>query len=416
VRHTGREHKGEDMSVTRQGRLKRAAALVPLALLSAAWTVSISTTGAPQATAGGARPTLPDGTSLPADALQVPASVSTPDGAGLGATGESATQIVSASSASAIPSAALAAYQRAETVINKADPTCHLPWQLLAAIGRIESNHGRANGNQLDTAGIARPGVLGVALDGASGTSKIVDTDGGRYDGDTAYDRAVGPMQFIPSTWSTVGVDADGDGQRDPQDINDAALAAAVYLCSGDEDLSTSTGQSTAVYRYNHSASYVATVLAVMQSYLAGDYTAAPNATIPANYFEPDPVAASQAKHKKAKKKHHAGTQPGSPGSTATAPSAPHSSAAPSSGSTPGAPKPPKPSSTPTVPLPPVSVPTTGVTPVDQVLTLAQATAQCTIDLGIKSIPNPLKLSITDLLKPLGLLDDWNTCIKNYTT
>ena len=45
-------------------------------------------------------------------------------------------------------------------------------------------------------------------------------------------------MQFIPSTWPVVRVDADGDGKRNPQDIDDAALATAVYLCSGKDDLS----------------------------------------------------------------------------------------------------------------------------------------------------------------------------------
>jgi membrane-bound lytic murein transglycosylase B len=343
------------MTATRQGRLRKAAALVPLALLSAAWTVSISTTGAPQASAGD-KPTLPDGSTVPADALQIPASVSTPDGPGLGTTGETSTQIVSSSSASSIPSTALAAYQRAETVINKADASCHLPWQLLAAIGRVESDHGRANGNQLSVDGVAEPGIFGKALDGRAGTSRIADTDGGEYDGDTSVDRAVGPMQFIPSTWSTVGVDADGDGRRDPQDIDDAALAAAVYLCSGTDDLSTSAGQSAAVYRYNHSSSYVATVLAVMQSYLAGDYTAAPNSTIPATYFEPDTTPAWG--HGKAKKKagHKHGAAPTK--AATTAPSTPASSPAPqqpAGSGTPSTPKPPK--VTATNPVAPVTEP-----------------------------------------------------------
>ena len=143
------------------------------------------------------------------------------------------TQIVSTASTSGIPSAALAAYQRAETVINAADKTCNLTWQLIAAIGRVESNHGRANGNTLDDNGLATPGIYGIALNGSNSTTEIVDTDAGQYDNDTAYDRAVGPMQFIPSTWSVVGVDADGDGVRNPQDIDDAALGTAVYLCSG---------------------------------------------------------------------------------------------------------------------------------------------------------------------------------------
>ena len=103
----------------------------------------------------------------------------------------------------------------------------------------MESNHGRYGGNALDSNGISRPGIYGIPLDGSNGTSKIGDTDAGQYDNDTQFDRAVGPMQFIPSTWSVIGVDGDGDGKRNPQDIDDAALATAVYLCSGNEDLST---------------------------------------------------------------------------------------------------------------------------------------------------------------------------------
>ena len=89
---------------------------------------------------------------------------------------------------------------------------------------------------------MARPGIYGVALDGTQQVALIKDTDAGQYDADAKYDRAVGPMQFIPSTWSVVGVDADGDAQRNPQDIDDAALATAVYLCSGEDDLSTLDG------------------------------------------------------------------------------------------------------------------------------------------------------------------------------
>ena len=372
------------MTVSRQGRLKKAAALVPLALLSAAWTVSISSTGAPQATAGDTRGRLPDGTLIPADALQIPASVSVPDSGSLGVTGESPDQIVSTSSASSIPSAALAAYQRAETVIDKADRTCHLPWQLVAAIGRVESDHGRADGNRLSVAGISQPGVFGVALDGQHGTTKIPDTDGGVYDGDTRFDRAVGPMQFIPSTWSTVGVDADGDGQRNPQDINDAALAAAVYLCSGTDDLSSSAGQSAAVYRYNHSSSYVATVLAVMQSYLSGDYTAAPNDTIPPTYFEPGPAPAA-VRHQKAKhSQKHA-----SSGSAHGASTAPTTSGVPATGGSTGTssvPKAPKP----TAVSVPTSAPTAVAQPVEHVLSAAEALTLCNQQIG--AIPDPLGL------------------------
>ena len=86
-------------------------------------------------------------------------------------------------------------------------------------------------------------------------------------------------MQFIPSTWSVVGVDGDNDGKRNPQDIDDAALATAVYLCSGNEDLSTETGRRPAIFRYNHSHHYVDLVLSLMDAYLDGDYTSVPNVT-----------------------------------------------------------------------------------------------------------------------------------------
>ena len=90
--------------------------------------------------------------------------------------------------------------------------------------------------------GVVHPAILGPRLTGHGATSRIDDTDAGLLDGDQRFDRAVGPMQFIPSTWTVVGVDADGDGRRDPQDIDDASLATAVYLCSGTDDLATRRG------------------------------------------------------------------------------------------------------------------------------------------------------------------------------
>ena len=124
--------------------------------------------------------------------------------------------------------------------------------------------------------GIAQPRHLRPRPRRHDGTTAIRDTDAGQYDGDARYDRAVGPMQFIPSTWAIVGVDADNDGRRDPQDIYDASLGSAVYLCSGTDDLGTDAGQRAAVYRYNHSQRYVDLVLAIKQAYLAGDFSSVP--------------------------------------------------------------------------------------------------------------------------------------------
>src|SRR4051794_24515739 len=257
------------MSTARFGRGHMAMALVPLALLSAAWTASVAGIGAVSTASADVKPpaTLPDGSAVPTQAIKAPASVSVAGGVAPGVQG-SVEKAVATASTSGIPAAALAAYQRAETVINAADKSCHLSWQLIAAIGRVESDHGRTNGNTLDSHGIARPGIYGVALDGRRSTTRIADTDAGQYDADAKFDRAIGPMQFIPSTWSVVGVDADGDGQRNPQDIDDAALATAVYLCSGPDDLATAAGQRSAVFRYNHSNSYVDLVLSIMSAYL----------------------------------------------------------------------------------------------------------------------------------------------------
>ncbi|RHW26618.1 hypothetical protein D0Z08_12665 [Nocardioides immobilis] len=270
------------------GRLQRAATIVPLALLSAAWTASVAGIGGvTPAVSASQEPdgALPDGTSVSDEEYEVPASVSDPGE--LSPTGNTQ-NIVATASTNQIPSAALAAYQRAEAIINKADASCNLTWQLVAAIGRVESNHGRFGGNVLDDDGVAQPGIYGIALNGRKGTKAISDTDAGQFDGDTRWDRAIGPMQFIPSTWSIVGLDADGDAKRNPQDIDDSALATAVYLCSGKDDLSTVVGQRSAVFRYNHSQSYVDLVLSIMDAYLEGDFTTIPNNTTSAGYVVPE--------------------------------------------------------------------------------------------------------------------------------
>src|SRR5674476_1328274 len=169
-----------------------------------------------------------------------------------------------------IPVRALESYRKATSLISSADPACHIDWALLAAIGRVESDHARVGGNQLDSAGVAQPGIIGVALDGTYGTARITDTDHGLLDRDTTYDRAVGPMQFIPSTWRVVGVDANGDGVKNPQDMADAAAATAVYLCSGPGDLSRPADLHAAILRYNPSDSYVRMVTAIADAYRLG--------------------------------------------------------------------------------------------------------------------------------------------------
>jgi hypothetical protein len=185
----------------------------------------------------------------------------------------------SSMSANGIPAAALDAYRRAATIVDAADPECRIDWALIAAIGKVESNHGRYGGNGIDRDGTVRPGIYGIPLNGSNNTATIRDTDGGAYDRDLTWDRAVGPMQFIPGTWRVVGVDANGDGRKDPQNIADAATATAVYLCSGPGDLSTDSGARSAVLRYNHSDAYADQVLAIAAGYRGG-YTVVPGSDL----------------------------------------------------------------------------------------------------------------------------------------
>ncbi|MFE7578046.1 lytic transglycosylase domain-containing protein [Streptomyces sp. NPDC057521] len=166
-----------------------------------------------------------------------------------------------------IPATVLAAYRRAETTMERSDPGCRLPWQLLAAIGKVESGH--AAGGRVDRNGTTVSPILGPVLNGA-GFANIADTDGGAYDGDATYDRAVGPMQFIPSTWAHWGRDGNGDGRRDPNNVYDAALAAGAYLCAGTRDLSIPSDMNRAILSYNHSETYLRTVLSWLEFYRKG--------------------------------------------------------------------------------------------------------------------------------------------------
>jgi membrane-bound lytic murein transglycosylase B len=169
-----------------------------------------------------------------------------------------------------IPVRALEGYRKAATLVDSADRGCHIDWALLAAIGRVESDHARFGGNQLDAADVAQPGIIGIPLDGTNGTARITDSDRGLLDRDTVYDRAVGPMQFIPSTWQVVGVDADRDGVKNPQDMTDSASAAGIYLCSGPGDLSIPGELHAAIMRYNASDSYVQMVTDLAATYRLG--------------------------------------------------------------------------------------------------------------------------------------------------
>jgi membrane-bound lytic murein transglycosylase B len=168
---------------------------------------------------------------------------------------------------SGVPARALRAYAAAELAQRARTPACRLSWTTLAAIGRVESDHGRLGRTNLDPDGVSRPLILGVPLDGSQGVREIRDTDAGRLDGDTTYDRAVGPMQFLPTTWARYGADGNGDGVRDPFQIDDAAAAAAAYICADGRDTASGAGWWAGVMTYNRSVSYARLVWAAADRY-----------------------------------------------------------------------------------------------------------------------------------------------------
>ncbi|MEV2220469.1 lytic murein transglycosylase [Nocardia vinacea] len=168
-----------------------------------------------------------------------------------------------------IPGVAVAAYQNAENILAAENPVCGIPWYLLAGIGRVESTH--AFGGKADADGNPLTPVYGPVLDGSlAGNHVVRDTDRGALDGLSGYDRAIGPMQFLPETWKRYGADGNGDGIADPQNLFDATLTAGRYLCDGGLNMRDLTQQTRAILRYNNSMAYVANVMAWAGSYASG--------------------------------------------------------------------------------------------------------------------------------------------------
>jgi hypothetical protein len=165
-----------------------------------------------------------------------------------------ATQV--ASKVGDVPVVAMQAYGYTELVLAQTRPNCKLAWTTLAAIGKVESDHGRTAGATLGADGLASPPILGPVLNGTNNTQRIVDTDDGTMDGDISYDRAVGPMQFIPSTWRQHAVDANNDGLQDVSNIFDAALAAGNYLCQGSRNMGNAQDWWNAILSYNDVRAY----------------------------------------------------------------------------------------------------------------------------------------------------------------
>jgi membrane-bound lytic murein transglycosylase B len=170
--------------------------------------------------------------------------------------------------AAGLPVPALRAYASAELALRTEQPGCHLGWNTLAAIGWIESRHGTLGGRVLGDDGRSSRPILGPALDGSGKYAAIRSTPGSSaWHGDRTWEHAVGPLQFLVSTWDRWGADGDHDGVADPRDLDDAALAAGRYLCADGHDLATDAGWTAAVHSYNHDQSYVVSVAGVANTY-----------------------------------------------------------------------------------------------------------------------------------------------------
>lgn len=148
-----------------------------------------------------------------------------------------------------VPRRVLAAYVNATHLTNVGDPTCLLRWQMLAGIGFIESDNALGGGSaNPHWNGVAKPAIFGPLVKGKG--------------------RAIGPMQIMASTWAVYAADGNHDGVRNPQDIDDASLAAAHYLCAAAQALNEPKHLIRALHAYNHSYTYVRAVLTAIASYL----------------------------------------------------------------------------------------------------------------------------------------------------
>jgi membrane-bound lytic murein transglycosylase B len=167
-----------------------------------------------------------------------------------------------------IPAVAYDAYRTASRASATVAPTCAVDWTVLAGIGQVESRHGRIDEHEITEAGDVVPPIRGRPLDGTRGTQPIPDTDGGELDGDPEWDRAVGPLQFIPTTWRELGRDANGDGSADPDNLYDASLTAVAHLCLREPgDYGDRAELRRALIAYNASGPYADDVLRWVDRY-----------------------------------------------------------------------------------------------------------------------------------------------------
>ena len=189
-----------------------------------------------------------------AEPAAMPVEAATPSGAGVAGLVDPV-WLAETAEITGIPERALAAYAGVALWKAAQMPTCGLGWNTLAAIGYAESRHGTHDGSAVGADGTVSPAIFGIALAGGS-TAHIPDSDEGAIDGDAEYDRAVGPMQLIPQTWRNWHADGNGDGVEDPQNIDDATMASANYLCRASGDMATEDGWTAGITAYNSDPAY----------------------------------------------------------------------------------------------------------------------------------------------------------------
>jgi membrane-bound lytic murein transglycosylase B len=164
------------------------------------------------------------------------------------------------------PLVALDAFWKASVKLNS-EADCGLRWEMLAGISRVEGVHGTYGGSQLDGRGNTTIRITGPPLDGRPGFATVMDSDGGYYDDDPVFDRGVGPMGFLPTSWQGYGSDGNGDLVADPHNIYDAAEASARLLCRTSRRLDIESNLRTALFNYNRSQRYVNIVHGYITNY-----------------------------------------------------------------------------------------------------------------------------------------------------
>lgn len=159
-----------------------------------------------------------------------------------------------------IPERQLRAYAYAAWRVE-ADDECTVGWPTIAAIAQIASDHGRAEGSNVEDNGVTTKALRGLRVMNMPPVV-VPDTDGGSTDNDTVNDVAVGPMQIMPSRWEQYTVAVEKDAKPNPDSIDDASLTTARILCSAGNPASPE-GWDEGIKRFFYSPEQIKAVHAV---------------------------------------------------------------------------------------------------------------------------------------------------------